>query len=143
MPARTARKQDDKRSQTHARGTTTPLEWIIAGFGALVLAAMLGYLLHYAATQSESDPVPTIEALSVAPASGAYLVRYRVRNEANGTAASLQVIAELRRGGETVEEREAVIDYLPPYSTREGGFYFSQDPAAYELVLSVGGYSEP
>ena len=143
MASRAARNQQPKRAEARHGQGTTPLEWIIAGAGALLLAAVLGYLTHFALTQHEAAPAPRVEALSTTPAANGYLVRYRVTNDANGTAAGLQVLGELRHGERTLEQREAVIDYLPPYSSRDGGFYFRQNPADHDLVLSVGGYSEP
>jgi uncharacterized protein (TIGR02588 family) len=143
MANRAAKKQQPKKEEAHPRGSTTPLEWAIAALGAMLLAALLLYLAYFAVSYRETAPAVSVEALSVAPAGAGYLVRYRVVNEANGTAAGLQVMGQLRRGDETIEEREAVIDYLPPFSAREGGFYFSQDPGSYELVLSLGGYSKP
>ena len=142
MAGRAARKQEPKRSAAAGPGTTR-IEWAVAVLGAMVLAGLVVYLTYSALTQEEAVPSASIEALSVAPVETGHLVRFRVSNHANGTAAGLQVIGALRQGDRTVEEREATIDYLPAYSSREGGLFFSQDPGQYELVLSVGGYSEP
>ena len=35
------------------------------------------------------------------------------------------------------------LDYLPQDSERRGGLFFTEDPAAYELVLRAQGYAEP
>ena len=142
MAPRAARKQEPKKSAAAAHATS-PIEWAVAGLGALVLAGLVAYLTYFALTREESAPIASVEALSVAPTEAGHLVRFRVSNHANGTAAGLQVIGELREGARTIEQREATIDYLPAYSSREGGLFFSLDPGQYQLVLSVGGYAEP
>jgi uncharacterized protein (TIGR02588 family) len=109
----------------------------------MILSGLVVYLTYFALTREEAAPIASVQALSVAPAGSGHLVRFRVSNEANGTAAGLQVIGTLRQGDRTIEEREATIDYLPAYSSREGGLFFSADPGQYDLVLSVGGYMEP
>lgn len=142
MVGRAAKKQEPKKGASPPQATT-PIEWAVAGLGGLVLAGLVTYLTYFAITREEAAPSASVEALSVAPVEAGHLVRFRVSNHANGTAAGLQVIGELRQGDRTVEEREATIDYLPAYSSREGGLFFSKDPGQYELVLSVGGYAEP
>ena len=142
MAGRAAKKQEPKKSAGAGPGTSS-IEWAVAALGAMVLAGLVLYLTYFALTREEAAPIASIEALSVAPAGSGHLVRFRVSNQANGTAAGLQVIGTLRQGDRTIEEREATIDYLPAYSSREGGLFFSEDPRHYELVLSVGGYSEP
>jgi uncharacterized protein (TIGR02588 family) len=143
MAGRSAKKQEPKRKEPQPQVTTPPIEWAVAALGAVLLAAALGYLAYFAVAYEEMPPQASVEAISVAPAGSGHLVRFRVTNRANGTAAQLQVKGELRKDGETVEEREATIDYLPPFSIREGGLFFLEDPGRYELVLSLGGYASP
>jgi uncharacterized protein (TIGR02588 family) len=142
MAQRPARKPEPKKIVAPVQATSR-IEWAFAALGALVLVGLIAYLTYFALTKEETAPIVSVEALSVAPAEAGHLVRFRVRNQANGTAAGLQVIGELREGERTIEQREATIDYLPAYSSREGGLFFSRDPGQYQLVLSVGGYAEP
>ena len=38
---------------------------------------------------------------------------------------------------------EAVLDYVPAGSDREGGLWFSRDPRAGQLTLRAKGYADP
>jgi uncharacterized protein (TIGR02588 family) len=51
------------------------------------------------------------------------------------------VRTELR--GNRVSTSEAVLDYVPPRSGREGGLWFAGDPRAGRLTLRATGYAEP
>ena len=73
-----------------------------------------------------------------------YLVQFRAFNQGGSAAAR----ADDRRGAHQVrtaatETSEAVLDYVPARSSREGGLWFSGDPRAGQLTLRATGYAEP
>lgn len=122
--------------------TTTPLEWLIAAFGGLVVAAALIYLALFAAMEPARTPQVELSVTEVAETPAGYLVTFKAAN-AGATAAGLQVTGELRRGETVVETSEITLDYLPQHSERRGGLFFSADPADHQLSLRAHGYSEP
>lgn len=130
------------RSQ-QALETTSPLEWVIAGLGGLLVAAALAYMVIFAISEPERPPAVTLSVTSVTTTPGGYLVSFRAANIGGGTAAGLQISGELREGGAVVETSQANIDYLPQRSERRGGLFFTRDPEDLALSLRAEGYSEP
>lgn len=63
-----------------------------------------------------------------------------MHNEGGKTASGLTITGDLKRGDIVVEMSEVTLDYVPAHSTRRDGFFFDENPAAYELILRVGGY---
>ena len=123
--------------------TTSALEWLVAGLGALLVIFTVGYMVHFALTRPEGPPVVVLEVTGVARAGAGYLVSFKATNTGHSTGAGVVVTGELSRGGEAIEESEMTLDYLPQDSERQGGLFFTEDPAAYELVLRAQGYAEP
>ncbi|CAO3435115.1 TIGR02588 family protein [Azospirillum endophyticum] len=123
---------------------TSPLEWVLAGVGALLIAAMIAYMVQYALSEHGSVP-GEMEVTVVETRAGGlgHTVRFQIRNRTAATAATLMVRGELRSGDRVVEAVEAQFDYLPPYSERYGGLIFQHDPAGFELRIFPTGYSEP
>nr|WP_295838752.1 TIGR02588 family protein [uncultured Azospirillum sp.] len=123
---------------------TSPLEWVVAGLGALLIAAMIVYMVQYALKEHSSVPGEMdVTVMEMRTGGHGHTVRFRIRNQTAATAATLIVHGELRSGDRVVETAEAQFDYLPPYSERFGGLIFQHDPARYELRIVPTGYSEP
>ncbi|CBS89035.1 TIGR02588 family protein [Azospirillum lipoferum] len=123
---------------------TSPLEWVAAGIGALLIAAMIAYMVQYGLRERGEVPGRIDIAVVETQAGGhGHTVRFQIRNRTTATAATLRVRGELRSGDRVVEAAEAEFDYLPPYSERFGGLIFQQDPARFELRIAPTGYSEP
>lgn len=143
---------DDPRANEGSRGNdgvehappTSPLEWVAAGFGALLIAAMIVYMVQYALKEHSSVPGEMdVTVMETRTGGLGHTVRFQIRNRTAATAATLTVRGELRSGDRVVETVEAQFDYLPPYSERFGGLIFQNDPARYELRIVPAGYSEP
>lgn len=109
----------------------------------MLVAAGIGYMAYYGLTHPEGPPEVTLERLSVEPTKGGYLVQFKARNEGNSTAAGVLVVGALKESGSTLEESEAVLDYVPQESERKGGLLFTRDPTRYELELRAKGYAQP
>lgn len=125
--------------------TTAPslLEWGIAAIGLLLLLATLGYLAYQAVAMPHRPPEPVAQVLGVERQARGFLVRVRVSNRGTETAAALKLQGVLRRGAEVVEQSETEIQYLPAGSSREGGIFFSRDPAQFTLEVAPRGYEKP
>ena len=133
--------QDEERPKVAEK--TSRLEWAVALLGLVLVLGAAGYMAAYGLAGPKRPPVLMIEQVSVVPVEGRYALRFEARNEGDATAASVQLAAELLEDGEVVERAEAVLDYLPRDSRREGAFLFSRDPQAYVLDLRIEGYTAP
>lgn len=143
-----SRTHDNEKAQTDAPGDprkdSPPFwEWVAASVGLLLVVASLGYLTYDAVAATPDAPAPAIEVIAVKQQDSRYLVRVRVHNRARATAEGLRITGLLKRNGEVVESTEAEFRYLPGRSWREGGLFFSRDPAAFELELGPKGYQKP
>ncbi len=132
---------NDRRSG--AQPSTSSVEWIAAAVGLAVLAGCVAYLVYVGLSSPEGPPIVEVEAIDVHPQRGQFLVRFRARNDGNSTAVELVVEGKLIGGEKVFETAQMTIDYLPRNSEREGGLFFSRDPAEYRLVLEPVGYSAP
>jgi uncharacterized protein (TIGR02588 family) len=119
------------------------LEWIVGGLGALLVAAAIADLVYNALTRGEAPPDFRVEAERVLDLPNAYLVQFRVFNQGGSAAAAVTIEGELVGPDGTAEVSEAVLDYLPPRSDREGGLLFASDPRAGALSLRAKGYVKP
>jgi uncharacterized protein (TIGR02588 family) len=126
------------------REHATPLlEWIVGGLGALLVAGAIAFLVWHSLARDRTPPDLRLVAERVLDLRNGYLVQFRALNEGGSAAAEVTIEGELTRPDGTVETSEAVLDYLPPRSDREGGLLFANDPRAGELRLRATGYARP
>jgi uncharacterized protein (TIGR02588 family) len=142
MPS--AQKQAMKQAE---KRTTTPLaEWIIGIVGLLLVLGVVGFLLAQA-QQPATPPDLVVEAEPVIAQTGGYLVPIRVTNEGGRTASTVLIEGSLTTSDDPtippVETSETTFDFIPAQSSREGGLFFAEDPAQYQLELQVKGFIEP
>jgi len=119
------------------------LGWIAAGLGALVVAGTLGLLGWSALTDAGEPPEIAFEVGAPIARGEAWLAPFVAVNRGDRTAAAVKVVGELTQGGEVVETSEADLDYVAARSRREGGLWFSRDPARFEFKLRATGYAAP
>jgi len=74
---------------------------------------------------------------------GHFYVPFAVTNTGGGTAASVQVIAELRFQGKVEATGEQQFDFLSNGETEKGAFVFNRNPRDGELILRVTSYKLP
>lgn len=125
------------------RGQVSWWEQAVAGLGAIVVVAVLGYLVWQLASEGSGPPTLRLQAGASRPAGTGYLLGFEVANDGDTTATSLEIVGRLERAGALVEQSRALIDYLPPASSRAGGLFFAHDPTQLTLVLQPGGYADP
>ena len=110
------------------------------------LAIVLGVLIAIGSLlvgQEEDDVRFTLTVAGIKPEGDAHHVRVRVRNEGQRTAENVQVIAELLLPGQEPVEGEQQVMFLAGGAEEELVFVFPDDPAAGELTLRVGSYTDP
>ncbi|MBJ6127097.1 TIGR02588 family protein [Microvirga splendida] len=142
-PTKSPPRKSESSRQIHPGSTTSKWEWVAAACGLLLVLGTLGYIVYYALTTEAKIPDITAEAIRTEPTRGGHVVQFRARNHSSTTAAGLQITGELRQGSSVVERSEITLDYLPPFSEREGGLIFQEDPARYELRIAPKAYREP
>ena len=118
-------------------------EWVVAGFGLLLLVATLGYLTWHAVSSPLTEPQPVIEVLGVERQQQHFLVRIRVYNQGRTTAQALRIVGQLKRQDQVVETSELEVAYLPAESRRDAGLLFRQDPRTLQLELEPRSYQKP
>ncbi|MGF1500039.1 MAG: TIGR02588 family protein [Elainellaceae cyanobacterium] len=126
-------------------GARSPAEWLGFGIAAVILAGIIS-LVGYLWVSQDTQAPPRITVSNpdgIRREPGQFYVPFRITNQGGQTAASVQIVAELRVDGEVVEAGELYIDFLSSHEVAEGAFVFTQDPAMGELVLRVAGYTLP
>ena len=125
-------------------GHATPLlEWIVGGLGAVLVGGAFAFLVYHALARDRTPPEIRVFAEQVLDLPNGYLVQFRAFNQGGSAAAELTIEGELEGPDGDTEVSEAVLDYLPPRSGREGGLVFSRDPQAGQLSLRAKGYAKP
>lgn len=142
------RETRDSESDEQAKQSDTPrgisaIEWAVAAVGLLIVAGVIVFLVNEALSDDGKPPSLTFDVIAVEPVSGGYVVQVSALNEGDLTAADVTVTGQLLDGETVVEEREFMLDFVPPHSTRRGGLFFSENPDDWTLVLQPQGYQEP
>ena len=121
----------------------SPAEWVSFGVASLVLAVVIGAASYlWIGKQQNQPPALVLTSSEQREISGQFTVPFTVTNQGGETAASVQVIAELRINGDE-ETGEQQIDFLSSGETARGAFVFSRDPRQGKLSLRVASYKLP
>jgi uncharacterized protein (TIGR02588 family) len=127
-----------------AGNRATPLlEWLVAGLGVVLVGGAIAFLVYHSLVRDQTPPDIRLVAERVLDLGNGYLVQFRAFNEGRSAAAQVTVEGELAGADGTAETAEAVLDYLPPRSDREGGLLFTTDPRTGKLRLRATGYAKP
>jgi uncharacterized protein (TIGR02588 family) len=134
------RRAEDRRIGVHA---VPPWEWAVALLGLVLVLGSMGFLAYQAVAGDDSPPDILIQANAIMPVRAGYLVQIQAINQGGSTAAELRIEGTLMGERGSVESSEAVIDYVPAHSHRNGGLFFTKDPRQFTLQLRATGYAEP
>ncbi|HEX6914843.1 MAG TPA: hypothetical protein VF145_06360 [Chitinophagaceae bacterium] len=130
--------------KTSKHGEKNPLEWTVFAVSALLVAAVLGYLLYLSFTNRITTP--NLVARYYHDPSTHQPFRYRVEIENTGGATAEDVIAEavLLKDSSELEKAELQIMFSPKQSTREGWVIFRNDPSkADSILVKIVSYKKP
>jgi uncharacterized protein (TIGR02588 family) len=78
----------------------------------------------------------------VIPVRQGYLAQFRAINHGEQSANDVHIMG-VHGEGSSVEESQAVVDFLPADSERRGGLFFKHEPSPASLSLRASGYQEP
>ena len=122
---------------------TPLLEWIVAAVGLVLVLSTIGFTFYRAWRETETPPAVSVTVETIVAQDAGYLVTFRALNEGEGTAAAVTVEGVLLQDGEEIELSTASLDFVPSFSERQGGLFFTEDPEQYELQLRATGYADP
>lgn len=122
----------------------TPAEWATFAIASFILATIIGLVVYSWLTKKQEPPIISVTRNTpIRFEKGQFYVPFAVTNTGGETAESVQVIAELREGGEVLESGDQHIDFLSSGETEEGAFIFSRDPRQGELIVRSSSYQLP
>lgn len=121
----------------------TIYEWVCAALGCLLVFGSISFMAYKAATATDKPPDLSAEVKSVEKLKSGYLVKFEVKNEGEFTAAAAHIKGELKKGDKTEESSSTTIAYVPSFSTRSGGIFFTKNPEDFKLDVRATGYTEP
>jgi uncharacterized protein (TIGR02588 family) len=122
----------------------TAAEWVTFSFASVILGGILGLVIYSQVSRPHQPPILTIASQEpIRQTAGQFYVPFEVTNTGGETAASVQLIAELRINGRVEETGEQQIDFLSRNEKEVGAFIFSRDPNQGQLTLRVASYQLP
>lgn len=138
-----AEKKEESKNEKSKEEKPSSLEWIVAAVGILLVSGAIGFLIYRGATKGDLPPKLKIEVLSIVKADENYVVKFRVINAGEITAAGLTIEGELKNGEKSEETSDVTMTYIPSQSTRRGGLIFTKNPNEYQLQIRAKGYEQP
>ncbi len=123
----------------------TVAEWVTFSVASSILIGVIS-LVSFTWIKQPVEKPPVLIVTNNKPlrkVNGQYYIPFEVVNEGGETAASVQVIAELRINGKVEETGEQQIEYLSRKEKETGAFIFSKNPEKGELILRVASYKSP
>jgi uncharacterized protein (TIGR02588 family) len=133
----------EKRGRKSQASDIPPLEWAVGGFGALIVAAVIGFLLYQGVAGEPSPPDIHVEIKEIAPVRDGFRVRFEAYNAGDEAASQITIEGVLTRPGGEPERREVTLAYLPGQSERGGGLFFEADPRRGDLDVRARSYEDP
>lgn len=121
--------------------TRRPLvEWMVGIAAALVVAALIGYLLQRAIFEEATAARLAVTLESVEATDQGHLLRISLTNLGDTAAAAVVVSATPE---DPAMRRQITFDQIAPRSTRRGAFVLAAPLRPEEITLAIDGYTEP
>ena len=118
------------------------LEWSVFTVSALLIAALLGFLIYESATIGDAPPDIHVQIGTPEQRSGYFAVPIEATNKGDHTAEGVHIEVVLRGAGEE-ETGDFEIQFLPRRGSREAWVTFTSDPRKGTLEARVLGYEKP
>lgn len=139
----TSAERDSSQGHQQAAESIPVAEWIAAAIGLALVLGALWVLLSHGFSGVQKPPDVSLRVVEVQRTTGGWLVQFEARNGGDRTASELGVRGELVAADSVTETAETTLDFLPGGSTRNGGLFFTRDPASAQLRLTAMGYRDP
>ena len=132
------------KSADSAAETIPLIEWIVGGLGLLLLISVISLLIYEGLTEKTTPPDIVLHATTIQAQSQGHVIEVQVHNLGGKPAAKVLVSGELQTPqGNTVEQAQTEIDFLPAGSHKNAGLFFTRDPNQHQVKLRPLGYEEP
>jgi len=129
---------------TRRDAARTPIaEWVAAGIGAALLAAMLTVIVYRIVTAPAVPPDIRVQIATITPLRSEFLVQFVAVNDAGSTAQSVHIRGDLLDRGTVIESADAQLQFVPGHSSARGGLLFVHDPRSGTLRVRAVGYELP
>ena len=119
------------------------LEWTVFALSALLIAAVISFLVYETATIGNAPPDIQVQIGAPEPRTGYFAVPIEVMNKGDHTAEGVHVEIVLKGGGGNEETGDFEIAFLPRRGSREAWVTFKSDPREGTLEARVLGYEKP
>ena len=116
------------------------LEWTVFGMGALLLVAVVGYLIYDVVSTRSGAPHLAVAIESPERTPAGFAVGLTVANQGGTTAEAVTLSVTLMRGGREIERADLEIAFLPRGSRRRAWAHFRHDPATGTVEAVVTGF---
>ncbi|HET6568011.1 MAG TPA: hypothetical protein VFG50_08600 [Rhodothermales bacterium] len=127
-----------------SKRTTSWLEWVVFGVGAVLLIATLGLLIYETFIFEKTPPNITITLGEPDHRGGKYNVPVKAQNTGSATAAVVQIQVTAYFSGGAREDGQITFDFVPMHASRNGWVTFERPPSeADSLRARVLGYLVP
>lgn len=135
---------DESADQTSFGQPNSTAEWISLGIAVTLLTVVIGLVTFlWASDRQRQPPLLQVNQSKIRQVQDQFYVPFEVSNTGGQTAESVQVIAELRVDGVTVESGEQTFEFLSSQETAGGAFVFTRNPQQGKLVIRVASYQNP
>lgn len=118
------------------------VEWSVFALSALLIAAVVSFLIYESATIGNAPPDIHVEVGAPEQRSGYFAVPITATNKGDHTAEGVHIEIVLR-AGDKEETGDFEIQFLPRRGSREAWVTFKDDPRKGSLEARVLGYEKP
>ena len=118
------------------------LEWSVFALSAVLIAAVLGFLVYETAHIGNAPPDIQVQIRTPEARTGYFAVPIEVMNKGDHTAEGVHVEVTLKSGSEE-QKGDFEIAFLPRRGSREAWVTFKSDPRQGTLEARVLGYEKP
>jgi uncharacterized protein (TIGR02588 family) len=126
------------------RPVRSPAEWVAFAVASAVLLFVVGAIVSMWVDGDDRPPHVVVEQEGeIRQVGSTFYVPVTVINRGGRTAENVQVLAELSRDGEVIEDGEQAIDFLAGGETEELEFVFTEDPGSGQFTVRAGSFTRP
>ena len=119
-----------------------PAEWIASLIGGAIVLGTIGFLAFEAFQRGDQEPALTVSVVQVRETAGSFVVDVEVHNRSRAAAADVHLAGSARTTDGGQVQAQAMLDYVPGFSSRRASLVFESDPGRAPAVR-IAGYARP